>query len=220
MSTIWFTADTHFGHENIIKHSHRPFDSVEEMDEAMIEKWNAVVGKNDIVYHLGDVGMGSDTHTLNCVSRLRGQKRLVSGNHDPVHPQHRKSAGRQRTWMRFFESISPFDQVKIGKHEVMLSHFPYIGDHTEGERFRQYRLRDEGRFLLHGHVHDAWLMKDRQLNVGVDMNDFEPAPLDAVAEIVQHWFHTMAALDATEHDEVIDIKNRVMALTSQNEEVF
>jgi calcineurin-like phosphoesterase family protein len=208
MSTIWFTADSHFGHEAIIRHCDRPFTSVEEMDEALIDKWNAVVGKNDIVYHLGDVGFSNDTHTLECVSRLRGHKRLISGNHDPVHPRHRKSAGRQRTWMQFFESVSPFEQVKIGSHEVMLSHFPYVGDHTEGDRFAQFRLRDEGLFLLHGHVHTAWLMQGRQLNVGVDVNDFEPVPLDAVTEIVRHHFEAWQAIEETEHDKVIRGRDR------------
>lgn len=222
MSTIWFTADTHFGHGNVIKHCNRPFSSAEEMDESMIEKWNAVVGKNDVVYHLGDVGLGSDTHTLECVSRLRGHKRLISGNHDSVHPRHRKSAGRQRTWMQYFESVSPFEQIKIGRHEVMLSHFPYGGDHTEGDRFNQYRLRDEGLFLLCGHVHTAWLMKDRQLNVGVDMNDFEPAPLDAVAEVVKFHFDAMDAIDATEHDKTIEagVASRARSFWAAERAVF
>lgn len=51
---VWFTADTHFGHRNILKHCDRPFGSVKEMDEALIAMWNAVVGLNDDVWHLGD----------------------------------------------------------------------------------------------------------------------------------------------------------------------
>ena len=57
MENIFFTSDHHFGHTNIIKFSERPFDSVEEMDEELIKRWNSKIGKNDKVYHLGDLGL-------------------------------------------------------------------------------------------------------------------------------------------------------------------
>ena len=203
MTTIWYTADTHFGHANIIKHCNRPFETVEEMDEALIEKWNSLVGSNDIVYHLGDVGMGSDTHTLECVGRLNGRKRLIYGNHDSVHPRHRKAAPRQRQWMKFFESINAFDMHKIAGREVMLSHFPYAGDHTDEDRMSPWRLRNEHRFLLHGHVHDAWILEEGQYNVGVDVHDFLPVSLEHVTEMIKLHDSLMDALDATDQDKVI-----------------
>lgn len=52
---IYFTADTHFGHENVIRFCDRPFSSANEMDEAMIANWNARVRGNDTVYILGDM---------------------------------------------------------------------------------------------------------------------------------------------------------------------
>ena len=55
----YFIADTHFNHENIIKYCNRPFQNSKEMNEYIVNKWNSVVTKNDIVYHLGDVGFGS-----------------------------------------------------------------------------------------------------------------------------------------------------------------
>ena len=86
---IWFTSDTHFFHENIIFLNNRPYKSVQEMNEDLIHKWNTVVGLNDIVYHLGDVGMKCSPERLNLLlKRLNGKIHLIKGNHDKaaIHP--------------------------------------------------------------------------------------------------------------------------------------
>jgi calcineurin-like phosphoesterase family protein len=197
MSTIWFTSDTHFGHTNVVTLSHRPFSSIEEHDEAIIERWNAVVHPQDQVYHLGDVGLGSDKYTLECVARLKGHKHLITGNHDSVHPQHRDYHGKFKTWAQYFESIAQFARKKIARREVMLSHYPYAGDHYGTERDMQYRLRNEGKFLLHGHTHERMIiLQGAQLHVGVDSHNFTPVPLDDVAKWINYHYDAMAALDA------------------------
>ena len=78
MQNIYFTSDHHFGHTNILKYSNRPFNSVEEMDEELIKRWNSKVQPNDIVYHLGDVamtknpeGIGDILNRLNCTVYFR-----------------------------------------------------------------------------------------------------------------------------------------------------
>ncbi len=80
---IFFTSDTHFGHERIIELAKRPFKSVEEMDDAMISRWNSVVGKADTVYHLGDYSLYHRKDTLKKLrERLNGKIILIAGNHD------------------------------------------------------------------------------------------------------------------------------------------
>ena len=79
---IYFIADTHFNHTNIIKYCNRPFNNTHEMNEYIIQKWNSVVKKDDTVYHLGDVGFGSLQEVKNLVERLNGTKILLRGNHD------------------------------------------------------------------------------------------------------------------------------------------
>lgn len=78
----YFIADTHFNHENIIKYCNRPFKNSKEMNDYIISKWNSVVKKNDIVYHLGDVGFGTTEELKEIVRRLNGTKILIRGNHD------------------------------------------------------------------------------------------------------------------------------------------
>ena len=79
---IYFIADTHFNHTNIIKYCNRPFNNTHEMNEYIIQKWNSVVKKDDTVYHLGDVGFGSLQEVKNLVEKLNGTKILLRGNHD------------------------------------------------------------------------------------------------------------------------------------------
>jgi calcineurin-like phosphoesterase family protein len=82
MATFW-TSDTHFGHANIIGYCRRPFGSVQEMDDVLIANWNAAVGHDDLVWHLGDFAHGADEkHIRSVFHRLNGVKRLIIGNHD------------------------------------------------------------------------------------------------------------------------------------------
>lgn len=82
MSEIWFTSDTHFGHKNILEYEKeaRPFKTLEEMHETLINNWNNTVGKKDTVYHLGDFAFGRDN--IGIAAELNGRKKLVMGNHD------------------------------------------------------------------------------------------------------------------------------------------
>lgn len=70
--TLWFTADHHFGHANIIEYTNRPFDNVEQMDEALITAWNDVVEDGDLVYHLGDFTLSDWPFAKSVLQRLNG----------------------------------------------------------------------------------------------------------------------------------------------------
>jgi calcineurin-like phosphoesterase family protein len=79
---IYYTADQHFGHENIIKHCQRPFRNVEEMDSFMIERWNERVSSEDEVYIIGDLIFRSGKQPEEYLEQLHGRKHLLLGNHD------------------------------------------------------------------------------------------------------------------------------------------
>lgn len=183
----FFTADLHFGHENIIRYCDRPFSSVTEMNEGLVANWNAVVGDSDEVWVLGDVAMGPIDASLEHVTRLNGRKVLLTGNHD------RCWAGNDRDtdeWLERYRSVgfSSIDQgtvsTRIAGHEVLAGHFPYEGDSHDEDRFTRWRPHDDGRWLLHGHVHTKWKVHDRQINVGVDVWDYAPVTESVLAEII------------------------------------
>ena len=81
--TVWFTADTHFGHHNIIKYANRPYGTIEGHDEVLIANWNDMVRGGDLVYHLGDFGFGKKPEMIERLARrLNGCIHLIYGNHD------------------------------------------------------------------------------------------------------------------------------------------
>lgn len=159
MADIWFTSDTHFFHTNIIKYCDRPFYSVEEMNEIMVQRWNAVVKPQDKVWHLGDVAMKCTDKQLNSLlKRLNGHKRLTVGNHDNV-----KSPAIQNN----FEKI----ELWYGNKDwgITFSHIPQLLDH----------LRD-GMFNGHGHIHTN-MMEDKQyINLCVEHRNYMPTHLDQI----------------------------------------
>ena len=79
---IYFTADIHFYHENIINHTKRPFKNADEMNRKIIDNWNNIVKANDEVYILGDVTMKGASNANTVLSQLKGKKYLIKGNHD------------------------------------------------------------------------------------------------------------------------------------------
>jgi calcineurin-like phosphoesterase family protein len=174
MSEVWFTSDTHFCHARVAEL--RGFASVADHDESLIASWNATVKPGDVVWHLGDVGMGHESDVLAKVWRLNGVKHLVAGNHDPCWPRTRDARRHQRKWLDAFESVQAYAKVRFGPRTILLSHFPYDGDHTFEERHVQYRLRNEGEWLAHGHTHAAEQTDGpRSVHVGLDAWGLRPA---------------------------------------------
>ena len=84
---IFFTADLHFGHKNIIRYCDRPFKDVAQMNSTLIKNYNEVVRPDDTCYILGDLAMGINSLELTkYIRRMNGRKILILGNHDKLHP--------------------------------------------------------------------------------------------------------------------------------------
>lgn len=154
---VFFVSDTHFGHAGLVNGNllpRRPFSSVEEMDETMIERWNEVVRPQDKVYHLGDVTMAKKR--IPVVKRLRGHKTLILGNHDIY------SAA---------EYLPYFDNLRAARvfDGFIATHIPIHSSSLE--RFE---------FNLHGHTHYNEIADPRYISTCVEQTNFYPVELSEI----------------------------------------
>lgn len=163
---IYFTSDTHFWHKNILNFEDRPYSTVEEMTEDMIEKWNKQINDNDIVYHLGDFCLGSLEQTIDILSRLKGKIILIKGNHD--FSKHYKKINQMGLLYGYHEvGIT----LKYQKQKIWLSHYPM-----------EIGLRPKY-WSVHGHIHSIESNWDNQINVGVDSPHFKHKPFGELITI-------------------------------------
>ncbi|AOE44163.1 MRE11 double-strand break repair endo/exonuclease [Gordonia phage Cucurbita] len=168
--TIYFTADLHLGHKkpqlgriHLVRQEwqNRPVDGMRP-EYVMMQNFRSTLTKRDQLWILGDLSAGgsqAQRDALATLAQLRtdtgAEFHLIPGNHDGCHPQFRTAKKWWPEYLEVFDTIMPFAARKIAGHNVCLSHYPYYGDHTEEDRHPQWRLRDTGRWLLHGHTHQS-----------------------------------------------------------------
>jgi len=161
---IWFISDTHFGSERVVRKYRRPFKNALEHDRYIVQAWNALVGRNDIVYHLGDVG---DLHTL---AQLNGNVRVLPGNHDD--PRELRALD--------ITVVEPWTVVKVKGVPVALTHDPAAPGQPK-----------KVPLFAFGHLHRLFYIKDGfrlGVNVGVESQFFRPID----ARELLYWFELLA----------------------------
>ena len=176
----FITSDLHLGHEKMA--GIRKFGSVVEHDMIVIHNWNQEIRQTDTVYVLGDVLMGDRERGLKLLKTLHGKKHLILGNHDRPAPNNRNGHNHIDSMGDSWESITTSATYNCDGVKWLMSHYPYDGDHTEEQRFDQWRLRDLGAPLLHGHTHSSEKLSfsDRgtvQVHVGLDAWRLRPIPI-------------------------------------------
>lgn len=153
MTKTFLISDTHFGHVGVTKFlkedgtKMRPWDTVEEMDEALIENWNKVVSPQDRVYHLGDLCM--NRRYIHTIGKCNGRKVLIKGNHDFFKLQ---------DYLPYFDDIRGSWRLD----RFILSHIPIHPDSINC------------RGNIHGHLHHRILDDPRYFNVSVEQINFTP----------------------------------------------
>ena len=161
---VWFTSDLHFWHKNICKYCNRPFDTVEEMNEAIVENWNKVVKDDDVVFVLGDLGFCGYEKLAPYIARLKGRKYIVQGNHDSD-----KIVGK--LWEadlieEYYKltTITVEGDPELPSQALTLCHFPMV----------DWYDKEKGAWMVHGHQHQLPGTPSCSVmhwDVGVDKNN-------------------------------------------------
>jgi calcineurin-like phosphoesterase family protein len=183
----FITSDQHFGHFKVIGYSGRPYTTVEEMNQALIDNHNSVVGQNDEVIHLGDFTM-NDKYAKGILDQLNGTHILIPGNHDKCHPCHKKKAKTKAEYMAYgFKDIIVEQTIEIdGLGLVKFNHLPYIDPGWDDARYSQFKPKPSGeKYLFHGHVHNSWKTKGNMINLGVDVWDYKPVALEYLIQYIK-----------------------------------
>lgn len=182
----FFTSDTHIGHKSLVKGISkwpdsaqcRDFDTVEEMDETIINNINAVVKPGDILYHAGDVCLGNSTSLINFMNRLNCKNvHLFLGNHD--HKIMSKPDNR-----KLFIKVREAGKIKINNQDIIINHFPEL----------IWNKHHHGSILLYGHCHgslignkllDEIFHKRKCMDIGIDTHpEFRPYHFDEIMKIM------------------------------------
>lgn len=227
MADTWFTSDHHLFHRAMAwyrKYGHWPTANEkltpeyttpamlnEEHNDMLALRWDTTVRRNDIVWVLGDLTLSEVAldQAMRWINARPGRKRLILGNHDPAHPMHSEAHRWLARYYQAFDSVAQSATVKMtlpngSRHRVLLSHFPYTGDgELKEDRDTQWRLRNEGMPVIHGHVHTderltlslvtqsgngegPYVMQAApQIHVGVDAWSYRPAHLTEITELIQ-----------------------------------
>ena len=164
-------ADTHFGHQNIIGYTNRPFRDADHMNEMLILNWNLAVREEDLVYVLGDFCLSRKLETISSLlKRLNGRKVLIMGNHDTRKPRDYVNCG--------FDAATR--KPIMAEPGVILMHEP----------FEDTSLICEKDLYFFGHVHDKQCPMDEWPNcrcVSVERTGYRPIDMqEAIAEMRKH----------------------------------
>jgi calcineurin-like phosphoesterase family protein len=165
MHNTFFAGDTHLGHGRVFEFEpeHRPFKTVDEHDEAIVERWNAVVKPKDTVWHMGDVMFGKTSEKY--LARLNGIKKLVMGNHDIYSAEF---------YLRYFNSVNgavKYETTVDGvKCRLILTHVP-----IHPSQFYRFTAN------VHGHLHSDTITGDlRYINTSIEQNNLQPISIEEI----------------------------------------
>ena len=170
MGNIFFSSDSHWGHNNVVRFCSRPFESVHHMDLQMIQRWNEIVKPNDEVYYLGDLTLSTNkTYVGDILNSLKGKIHFIKGNHDAFL--------KKRHYDSRFETIRDYHELNINNRKIILCHYPILS----------WRNQSHGSWHLQGHSHSNMNEKNKdllRLDIGVDNFNYYPVSLEEVSSIL------------------------------------
>ena len=176
MGKIWFTSDLHFGHDRDFIWAARGFESVDEMNEALVSRFNSKVQPEDTVYILGDSIMGDNTTNEQYLSQLNGKKIIILGNHD--------TSKRIKIYEKYADEILYSTIIKYKKKMIYLSHYQTLTGNYDDNYGKCV-------FNFHGHTHQTDNFTDPysfMYHVGVDSHDCYPVCIDDALEAIKNKY--------------------------------
>lgn len=173
----WFSSDWHLGHGNVIKFSERPFQSVQEMDDTILENMFSKLNRGDIFYFLGDLSWSKPSYEKAFRSIPDGVDfHWILGNHD------------NKGWKQYktkTASISNFKEIKIGNNPVTLCHYPMLT--WNKSHYNAWMLFGHHHNKSHGFEHILEKTVGKMLNVNCEFNDYKPySELDVIRIMEQN----------------------------------
>ena len=182
---IWFTSDLHFCHNKEFLYKPRGFNSVWDMNAAIVENWNKVVCPDDTVYLLGDVMLNDNEEGLRLLKQLKGEIHIVYGNHDTVERQYRYELCWNVTSVEIAKTLK-YESDDGHTYRFYLSHYPTVTDSNYGDKPLHKRLIN-----LFGHTHQQnnfYADNPYMYHVGVDSHNCTPVDIETViADIKRLW---------------------------------
>lgn len=168
-SQNWFTSDTHFGHENVIRYSDRPYKNKNDMDESLICNQTFNVLPNDNVFHIGDIFFCKKSRSIEILEQLNGKITLILGNHD-------KAIRRDNNFKQYFHQVVDYLELNIDNQKIVLSHYPMMS----------WNGSHRGSWMLHGHCHGSlkYPFNAKIHDCGVDPNNYAPVSFDTIKQIM------------------------------------
>ena len=195
----YYIADTHFDHANIIRHCNRPFETVEQMNETLIENINAIVKNEDDLYFLGDFAFRSKD-PLSFAARINGRKHLILGNHDKD-----QGTAKEPDFLNEFVEYRQYATITDNGRRVVLFHYPIVA----------WDGHFKGSYHLFGHVHNSvelpWFDAMEGIvncfNVSAEATGYRPVTLD---ELIAHQERVLALKNEliAQQERVINSKKR------------
>jgi calcineurin-like phosphoesterase family protein len=182
-TNIWFASDYHFSHKNIIKYDNRPFETVEEMNQVLIDNWNEVVGEKDVVFYLGDLSFDKNIeNTKKILKQLKGKIHFIMGNHDDDRII--SNLGRFETVNDYVNLTVTDKNAPNGKQQIMMMHFPILS----------WDKAHRGAWHIHGHEHHSftnnseydWYYERKVVDIGCNGWDYKPVSYEELKTIMDN----------------------------------
>lgn len=168
---IWFCADLHLGHKNILKLCNRPFKTIEEHDSYIINRYNELISDDTTIYILGDICWNQSYENYkNIFTQLKGKKYVVLGNHD--NKQNLIRCKKDGLICDLFENKT----IQIDNIRIFLAHFPY----------REWNGFYKGAYHFYGHCHGILDDFYQSTDVGIDCWEYEPVSFEEVKEYIDN----------------------------------